>query len=178
MTPAHWLAIEGVQPAIAQNPTHAEAARLSEGVPKGSNATSSLAATAGNNGSNISNGAGGDNVAVRPLVKHILSKELQLYYERVCAAILEGSDSLRAAALGSLRHDPGLHQLLPYFLQFVSEKVTQRLRDMFVLNQMMDLTHALLENGNLFIDPYVRPTHSPFFSPPSSALALWRWRRW
>ena len=144
---------------------------MSEGVPKGSNATSSLAATAGNNGSNTSSGGGGsDNVAVRPLVKHILSKELQLYYERVCAAIMdEGNDSLRAAALGSLRHDPGLHQLLPYFLQFVSEKVTQQLRNMFVLNQMMDLTHALLENENLFIDPYVRLP--PLSLPPPPPLS-------
>ncbi|KAA8913275.1 hypothetical protein FN846DRAFT_930402 [Sphaerosporella brunnea] len=143
---AHWLAIEGVQPAIPQNPTQAEAARLSEGTPKGSNATSSVAATVGNN----------DGTAIKPLVKHVVSKELQLYYERVCSAIMdEGNDTLRSAALSSLRHDPGLHQLLPYFLQFVAEKVTQGLRDMFVLQQMMDLTHALLENETLFVEPYV-----------------------
>jgi len=143
---AHWLAIEGVQPAIAQNPTQSEAARLSEGTPKGSGATSSLAATAGNS----------ENTAIKPLVKHILSKELQLYYERVCSALMdETNEHLHGAALSSLRHDPGLHQLLPYFLQFVSEKITQKLRDMFVLDQMMHLMHALLENESLFVGPYV-----------------------
>jgi transcription initiation factor TFIID subunit 6 len=141
----HWLAIEGVQPATAQNPTHTEAARLSEGTPKGSNATSSLAATAGNNDVNI-----------KPQVKHILSKEHQLYFERVCSIVMdEGNESIRASALSSLRKDTGLHQLLPYFLQFVSEKVTHRLKDMFVLNQIMDLVHALLDNETLFIANYV-----------------------
>ncbi|CCX31063.1 hypothetical protein FPQ18DRAFT_291902 [Pyronema domesticum] len=153
---AHWLAIEGVQPAIPQNPTPSEAHRLSEGVPKGSNTTTSLAATTGNS----------ENVAVKPLVKHILSKELQLYYDRVCSAILDEapSSSLRSAALSSLRHDPGLHQLLPYFLQFVSEKVTQKLRDLFVLNTMLELLHALLENENLFVEPYVAAIVPPILT--------------
>jgi transcription initiation factor TFIID subunit 6 len=97
-----------------------------------------------------------ENVTVKPLVKHLLSKELQLYYERVCSAVTdETNEALRNAALASLRSDPGLHQLLPYFLQFVSEKVTHKLRDMFVLTQMMDITHALLENESLFVEPYV-----------------------
>lgn len=108
--------------------------------------TSSLAATAGNT----------DNFVLQPLVKHILSKELQLYYERVTAAVMdEQNETIRAAAFSSLRHDPGLHQLLPYFLQFVSEKVTHGLKNMFVLHQMMELTHALLENETFFIEPYV-----------------------
>jgi transcription initiation factor TFIID subunit 6 len=101
-------------------------------------------------------------------VKHILSKELQLYFERVCAAIMdEQNENLRAAALSSLRNDPGLHQLLPYFLQFISEKATHGLKNMFVLNQMMELTHALLENGNLFIEPYVSSS-----IPNTTALEL------
>jgi len=143
--PAHWLAIEGVQPAIAQNPTQSEAARLSEGTPKGSGATPSLAAAGSS-----------ENSAIKPLVKHVLSKERQLYYERVCSALMDETDEyLHGAALSSLRHDPGLHQLLPYFLQFVSEKITQELRDVFVLDQMMHLMQALLENESLFVGPYV-----------------------
>lgn len=132
-----------MQPAIPQNPTAQDATRFTDTTPKGSNAVSSLAASA-------------DNVTVKPLVKHILSKELQLYFERVCTAVLdEGNDTLRAAAFASLRNDPGLHQLLPYFLQFVAEKVTHGLRRVFILQQMLEVTHALLENENLFIEPYV-----------------------
>lgn len=153
-TTAHWLAIEGVQPAIPQNPTPTEAARLSETTPKGSN-TTSHAATVGNS----------DNVTVKPLVKHILSKELQLYFERVCTAVLdEHNEALRTAAFSSLRNDPGLHQLLPYFLQFIAEKVTHGLRNLFVLTQMMELTHALLENDSLFIEPYVSSIVPPILT--------------
>ncbi|KAI5780793.1 hypothetical protein EDC01DRAFT_620445 [Geopyxis carbonaria] len=151
----HWLAIDGVQPAVPQNPSQSEFARFSEATPKGSNVTSSLAATAGNS----------DNFVLQPLVKHILSKELQLYYERVTAAVMdEQNDTIRAAAFSSLRHDPGLHQLLPYFLQFVSEKVTHSLKNMFVLHQMMELTHALLENETFFIEPYVASIIPPILT--------------
>jgi transcription initiation factor TFIID subunit 6 len=98
----------------------------------------------------------GDNVTVKPLVKHVLSKELQLYFERVCTAITdEGSGHLRTAALASIRNDPGLHQLLPYFIQFISEKTTHGLKNLFILTTMMELTHALLENPHIFVEPYV-----------------------
>lgn len=60
---------------------------------------------------------------VQPLVKHVLSKELQMYYERITSAVLSQDEILRATAISSLQNDPGLHQLLPYFVQLVAEKV-------------------------------------------------------
>ena len=137
-----------MQPSIPQNPTAADS-RSQELVPKGPGANPNLAAISGN-----------DNVTVKPLVKHILSKELQLYFEKICSAILDESmDEDRAAdrvaALASIRGDPGLHQLVPYLVQFVAEKVTHNLRNLFVLNQMMHLTSAMLENDTLYVDPYV-----------------------
>ncbi|KAF2153190.1 DUF1546-domain-containing protein [Myriangium duriaei CBS 260.36] len=141
---AHWLAVEGVQPSIPQNPTAADQ-RQQELLPKGPGANQVLAAVSGN-----------DNVSIKPLVKHILSKELQLYFERVCAALLdEANDEYRGAALASLRTDPGLHQLVPYFVQFVAEKVTHNLKNLFVLTQMLHLLAALLDNPSLHIAPYV-----------------------
>lgn len=151
---AHWMAIEGVQPAIPQNPSQVEAGRQGADPTKGSTVAHSTAAVAGMQ----------DKVTVKPLVKHILSKELQLYFEKVCAAVLdENNDNLRNAALSSLRHDSGLHQLLPYFVQFIGEKVTHNLRNISVLHAMMDLVGALLENPDLFIDPYVR-TKVPYMN--------------
>src|ERR1700759_470543 len=64
---AHWFAIEGVQPRIPQNPTQADQ-RNQELSAKGPGANATLAAVSGN-----------DSVSVKPLVKHVLSKELQLY---------------------------------------------------------------------------------------------------
>ena len=100
--------------------------------------------------------AGNENVTVKPLVKHVLSKELQLYFEKICGALVdESNNEYRIAALASIRSDPGLHQLLPYFVQFIAEKVTHNLKNLFVLTQMMLLTTAMLENPHLHIDPYV-----------------------
>ena len=141
---AHWLAVEGVQPSIPQNPTTAES-RNQELVPKGSNANPTQAAMSGN-----------ENVTVKPLVKHVLSKELQLYFEKVCSALLdESNNDYRVAALASIASDPGLHQLVPYFVQFIAEKVTHCLKSRFILEQMLELTHALLDNKSLHVGPYV-----------------------
>ncbi|KAH8654027.1 hypothetical protein BGZ60DRAFT_460428 [Tricladium varicosporioides] len=145
---AHWLAVEGVQPSIPQNPTTAES-RATELVPKGPGANPSLAALAGN-----------DHVAFKPLVKHVVSKELILFFDKIRGAILDEEVdaevvSLRESALESVRSDPGLHQLVPYFVQFVAEKVTHSLNNTFVLRQMMELTAAMIANKSLFIDPYV-----------------------
>ncbi|CAG7919288.1 unnamed protein product [Penicillium olsonii] len=141
---AHWLAVEGVQPSIPQNPTAADSRNL-ELVSKGPNANSTLAAMSGS----------GD-VAVKPLVKHVLSRELQLYFEKVCSAFLdETSEDYRTSGYSSLREDPGLHQLVPYFVQFIAEKVTHSLKNVFVLTQVMHMAEALVQNKSLYVDPYV-----------------------
>ena len=110
--------------------------------------------------------SGNENVTVKPLVKHVLSKELQLYFEKICSALLDESNSeYRVAALASIRSDPGLHQLVPYFVQFIAEKVTHNLKNVFVLTQIMLLTTAMLENSNLYVDPYVRSFSVIHFEP-------------
>jgi transcription initiation factor TFIID subunit 6 len=124
-------------------------------VPKGPGANQSLAAMAGN-----------DAVAFKPQVKHVISKELMLYFDKIKNAILdEDADEevarLREAALASVRDEPGLHQLVPYFVQFVAEKVTHQVKNTFVLRQMMELTAALIANPSLFIDPYANGLCAP-----------------
>ncbi|KAF2721100.1 DUF1546-domain-containing protein [Polychaeton citri CBS 116435] len=144
---AHWLAVEGVQPTIPQNPTQADQ-RQQELAAKGPGANATLAAVSGN-----------DNVSVKPLVKHVLSKELQLYFERICSAILDqANEEYRTAAFASLRTDTGLHQLVPYFVQFVADKVTHNMKSLFTLSQSMQLIAALLDNPSLYLSPYVAST--------------------
>jgi transcription initiation factor TFIID subunit 6 len=141
---AHWLAVEGVQPSIPQNPTTNEA-RDREFMPKGPNVNPALAAM-----------SSPDSTATKPQVKHIVSKELQLYFERVCqGALNDESPELRSAALASLQQDPGLQQLVSYFVQFIAEKVTHNLKDVFVLTQIMYMTEALTRNEKLNLAPYV-----------------------
>lgn len=126
---AHWLAIEGVQPAIPQNPTPSGTftfqivlliemlSILTYNIDAKSDLLSKRLKTNG------TNAGGNDQVDVKPLVKHVLSKELQLYYERITEAVVSEEERLRFQAYESLRSDPGLHQLLPYFVQFIVEKV-------------------------------------------------------
>ncbi|KAF7853666.1 hypothetical protein EAF04_010657 [Stromatinia cepivora] len=154
---AHWLAVEGVQPSIPQNPTTAEA-RANDLVPKGPGANPNLGALAGN-----------DNVSIKPLVKHIVSKELILFFDKIRAAILDDDNdpevvTLRESALESVRSDPGLHQLVPYFVHFIAEKVTHSLGNLFVLQQMLKLTDALISNKTLFVNPYISSLCPPILT--------------
>jgi len=124
-------------------------------LPKGPGANPALAALAGN-----------DNVSFRPSVKHVISKELILYFDKIQAAILdddpdEEKTRLREAALESVRSDSGLHQLLPYFVNFITNQVTHHLDDLFILRQMMELAEAVIQNPNLFLDPYASALSAP-----------------
>ncbi|KAH8664210.1 transcription initiation factor [Xylariales sp. PMI_506] len=150
----HWLAIEGVQPAIPQNPSSTES-RSQELLPKGPGANPALPALAGNQGA-----------AFRPAVKHVISTELTLYFEKVQSAILDDNPDpeiqrLREAALESVGSDPGIHQLIPYFINFISNEVTHHMDDIFVLRRMMELTNALVTNPEMFLDPYASPLSAP-----------------
>jgi len=134
---AHWLAIEGVQPAIPENPTP-EAL----GVPSENKKTEQ----------------GKDDgllVDVKLPVKHVLSRELQLYFEKICELIITGSDTrLFKEALVSLSTDTGLHPLVPYFTLFISDEVTRSLDDYSLLFALMRVVRSLLQNSNIHIEPY------------------------
>ena len=111
----HWLAIEGVQPAIVQYPTPADL-KTSE--------YQTSTSSAGGPSSTLAAVSGAEGVETKQQVKHVLSKELQLYFERIADALTnEETDAVRETALASLRGDPGLHQLVPYLVAFVAEKV-------------------------------------------------------
>ncbi|KAI9316443.1 hypothetical protein BX666DRAFT_1950782 [Dichotomocladium elegans] len=147
---AHWLAIEGVQPAIPQNPTPGDAkADLLAKKPKSHGSTA--------------NGLS-DQVEVKPLVKHVLSKELQMYFERITEAVLSDDERLRSQAFESLRLDPGLHQLLPYFVQHIHKKVAQNHKDLDVLGAMLSMAHSILNNKHLFVEPYLHQLIPPIIT--------------
>ncbi|KAI8623918.1 DUF1546-domain-containing protein [Xylariaceae sp. FL1651] len=151
---SHWLAIEGVQPTVPQNPTSAES-RSQDLLPKGPGANPALAALAGH-----------DNPSFRPAVKHAVSQEQILFFEKVQAALLDDNPDpevhrLRQAALAAVIAEPGTHQLMPYYVNFISNQVTHYLDDVFVLRQMMELTNALISNEHNFVDPYASALCAP-----------------
>ncbi|KAI1773018.1 DUF1546-domain-containing protein [Hypoxylon cercidicola] len=150
----HWLALNGVQPASTSNPSTAES-RSQELLPKGLGANPALAALSGQ-----------DNPNFKPAVKHVVSQELILYFEKIQAAVMDESPDvevqrLREAALESVSSEASIHQLVPYFVNFISSQVTHHLDDIFVLRQMMELTNALINNQHLFLAPYASPLCAP-----------------
>jgi transcription initiation factor TFIID subunit 6 len=114
-------------------------------LPKGPNANQHLAAA---------NGL--DNVNVKPLVKHVLSRESQELFAKLSSALIDETNSeWQNAALASIRSDPGIHQLTTYLITFIAEKVTHSMKSLFVLRQMMLATDALLNNQAIYLDPYI-----------------------
>jgi len=107
----------------------------------------------------------------RPLVRHIISQELQVYYEKLTQALMHESQDLKLIAWQSLAQDPGLHQLVPYMVQFVQEQVRlisiktmespngiqvqRNLRNLHIIDSMLHVVGALLKNETVFIEPYV-----------------------
>ena len=160
---AHWLAVEGVQPLVPENPP---AVPREEPAPAGADGKPPQpGAPASTQGRQLPQTT--QQNQQNQLVKQVLSKELQLYYTRLTASLLSPSSSAsdtakRTAALASLRADAGLQALLPYLVRWVGEGVVNALRDGTegepegkTLEVLLDVVCAILENMTLFIEPYV-----------------------
>ncbi|KAJ3099979.1 Transcription initiation factor TFIID subunit 6 [Phlyctochytrium planicorne] len=147
---SHWLAIDGVQPAIAQNPTPAEIKLMLSESSMGSVQYRSSQSETNFTGSRAPGTLNGE-----PLVKHVLSKELQMYYDKITECILSPSEELKNLAIESLARDPGIQPLLPYFIHFTTDKIVKSIRTLSVLWSMMRITRAVLDNPNLFVEPYL-----------------------
>ncbi|GAA6025435.1 hypothetical protein JCM11491_004310 [Sporobolomyces phaffii] len=159
---AHWLAIEGVQPLIKENPTPQE---LDKFAPKPLLASSSSSSAAASTTSAAAAAAAAPNATVTPLVKHVLSRELQLYFTRLTEALgATTAPEVREAALGSVRHDPGLHQLVPYLVAWGGDQIANHLDDLAALQRALDLFHAMLENPTLFVEPYLHQLAPPILT--------------
>jgi len=157
---AHWLAVEGVQPLVPENPP---AVPREEPTPTGTDVKSPLPVPlVSQQGRQLP-----QTTQQNQLVKQVLSKELQLYYTRLTSSLLPPSSSAsdtakRTAALASLRADAGLQALLPYLVRWVGEGVVNALRegtdgepDGKTLEVLLDVVGAILENTTLFIEPYL-----------------------
>ncbi|KAJ9672246.1 hypothetical protein PVL29_025744 [Vitis rotundifolia] len=133
----HWLAIEGVQPAIPENaPIEA------------------LAVPSDNKKSEYKED--GLPVDTKLPVKHVLSRELQLYFDKIKELTLSRSDSiLFKEALVSLATDSGIHPLVPYFTYFIADEVTRNLNDFSILFALMRVARSLLQNQQIHIEPYL-----------------------
>ncbi|KAJ3026635.1 UNVERIFIED_CONTAM: hypothetical protein HDU68_005307, partial [Siphonaria sp. JEL0065] len=179
---SHWLAIEGVQPAIVQNPTpagiifsvyiHLLIMVLADIRSAASDSAQTIsmtladqtAAAASSSSANapapiLVSSSNPEIVTVNgeTLVKSVLSKELQMYHDKITESIMSvnAPPQIQALAVDSLETDPGIQPLLPYFVQFMTQKITKHLRNLKIMWAMMRMTRALLNNKNLFAEPYL-----------------------
>ncbi|EAL63207.1 TATA-binding protein-associated-factor [Dictyostelium discoideum AX4] len=208
---AHWLALEGVQPLIPQNPSPYEIEEHHKNLHKKFKSEKALQLeqqaqalltqqnkgnekSGDNNNNNNNNGnnnngnmiygmaqlngintvLGGNNLQkqdpsipgihtlpsntstiVKPTVKHVLSKEIQMFYEKITNSVKSDNQKLFDAALHSLKSDSSLHQLLPYFINFISVQVTQNLTNLELLNRLMKMAQAILESKHLKPELYL-----------------------
>ncbi|KAG2589090.1 transcription initiation factor TFIID subunit 6-like [Panicum virgatum] len=135
---AHWLAIEGVQPAIPENPP------IDAIIPPAENKRSEHGKD------------DGLAVDVKLPVRHVLSRELQMYFDKIAELTMSRSDTpLFKEALVSLAKDSGLHPLVPYFSYFIADEVTRSLGDLPVLFALMRVVRSLLHNPHIHIEPYL-----------------------
>lgn len=140
----HWLAVDGVQPTIAENPHLLESQQ------------DSLSAKA--------------QVRSDPqhaLAKHELSKELHIYYEKLVTAVIDTALGNRAAAesvYASLASDPGLQPLMPHLSKFVFDQVNKSLTSLALLTSVMRLARCVLVNPNLHKELYLHQLMPPILT--------------
>lgn len=151
---AHWLAIDSVQPKIPQNPVPVDVDDT-----KGSGQSStkkdktSPFKRTGSEGDKIT--AGKVPTTVKPAIKHVLSCELQTYYDYVRRALFSYDVRKIQATLSSIATEHGIVQLLPYFTAFVAQTVRNHLHDLPLLMSLMRMIRAMNENTMLSIDKYL-----------------------
>ncbi|KAJ8470690.1 hypothetical protein OPV22_025033 [Ensete ventricosum] len=135
---AHWLAIEGVQPGIPENaPTEAIVAPSENKKSENSKEDGLL-------------------VDLKLPVKHVLSRELQLYFDKITELTVTRPESiLFKEALVSLAVDSGIHPLVPYFSYFIADEVARSLNDLPILFALMRVVRSLLQNPHIHIEPYL-----------------------
>ena len=189
----HWLAVEGVQPLIPENPPPRadrslrpalDASRRVQqfrapvapaevrgppaaGAKRPRDEAREGAAAGGGGAAGGGQGAGGGAGVAKlvPVVAHELSKELQLYFDRITATVrgggVGGEAPLLRAALESLATDAGLHALLPYLVQFVQEEVACGLRDVPKLRALVGVVDSLARNESAKIELYLHQLMPP-----------------
>lgn len=185
---AHWLAVEGVQPAIPENPAPSSVAKEGDkGRPTATEVNGAAAMSTGSGAGGKSSHPTTGQASLRASARQTLPQELQLYFSNLtsslapdvssfgaasgsgssagtasvggasaAAAIPEDLERHRQAALASLRSDPALAGVLVYLVRWLNESITKSLAgELQVLGWLLDGVGAVLDNGEVFLEPYV-----------------------
>jgi transcription initiation factor TFIID subunit 6 len=137
----HWLAVDGIQPDIPQNPAQQPLKtvhRVEE-----------------------DEFTSGDGVHVTQLLPKLLSEELQLYFTRVTTAVERGGATpttrqQQDASLASVARDAGLQELVPFLVNYVSKSLYQHVGHPEHCRTLVRMTRSLLVNPHLHLELHVR----------------------
>ncbi|XP_074980187.1 transcription initiation factor TFIID subunit 6 isoform X2 [Caretta caretta] len=168
---AHWLSIEGTQPAIPENPPpapkeqqKAEATEPLKSTKPGQEENGALkgkgqsaAAPDGKGKEKKAPVLEGAPLKLKRRSIHELSVEQQLYYKEITEACVGSCEAKRAEALQSIATDPGLYQMLPRFSTFISEGVRVNVvqNNLALLIYLMRMVKALMDNPTLYLEKYL-----------------------
>lgn len=151
---AHWLAIDSVQPKIPQNPVHIDDDEITElGQPLNKKGKITSSKRAASDEDKITGGK--VPTIVKPPIKHVLSCELQTYYDFVRRALFSYDIKKIQTTLSSIATEHGIVQLLPYFAAFIAQTIRNHLHDLPLLMSLMRMVWAMNENSMLSIDKYL-----------------------
>ncbi|XP_057371270.1 transcription initiation factor TFIID subunit 6-like isoform X2 [Daphnia carinata] len=156
---AHWLSIDGIQPAVPENPPSlskdqqrlessdpvSKLAKIGDKTQKKSTTLTAIKKPKT------------ETVQVKQLTAHELSVEQQLYYKEITEACVGSDEARRAEAFQSLASDPGLHQMLPRLCTFIAEGVRVNVvqNNLAPLIYLMRMVKALLSNQTLYLEKYL-----------------------
>ncbi|EFO25376.1 hypothetical protein LOAG_03111 [Loa loa] len=148
---SHWLVIDGVQPAVPENPAPVvqketpvvvaiEKATVDTGLSILSKAHRGLQQT--------------EQVQIKTTSTHALSVEQQVFFKEITEAIMGSDDTRRTEALYSLQTDAGLQQLLPRFSVAIVEGVRCNIvqHNLAILIYLMRMIQSLANNPALSLE--------------------------
>lgn len=134
----HWLAVDGKQPDIPQNPQESKKEQL---------ARDDMEETK-------------PGVLVNQLRPRLLNEELQLYYTRITTALQRGGSTPTSrrqqdAAIKSISEDAWLQELVPFFVNYASQSLYKHIGDTEHCRSLVRMVHALLANPHLHLELHV-----------------------
>lgn len=147
----HWLAVDGVQPEIPENPDPAQRTETTAG---------GAAAAAATDGTGLE---------VHRLQAKMLSEELQLYYTRVHLALERGNATPETAdqqeiVLQSLARDTGLQELVPFLVRYIQAEIHRRIGNVEHCRTLVRAATAMLRNPHLHLELHMHELVPALFS--------------
>ena len=151
----HWLAVDGTQPEIPENPDPAQRVEAAAPLPGGAVAATSTTDATG--------------LEVHRLQAKMLSEELQLYYTRVHLALERGNATPETAdqqeiVLQSLARDTGLQELVPFLVRYIQAEIHRRIGNVEHCRTLVRAATAMLRNPHLHLELHMHELVPALFS--------------